>query len=175
MSFALARVHLTKDLAISNNSIRMSPRRASRTPSPVVAGEAGWSGRAAASGGTAPEGLESHEAGMSDRSSSTSCPAEKVKQFPTTAGLYLMKDAQGRVIYIGKAKNLRSRASAPNSGKCVEARIREQRHARHQSPWYLPLRGQRQLRRAKTSCSRRSPTLWLRRFRLLVPDFNNSG
>jgi excinuclease ABC subunit C len=49
---------------------------------------------------------------MSDQISSTSSPAEKVKQFPTTAGLYLMKDAQGRVIYIGKAKNLRSRASS---------------------------------------------------------------
>ena len=36
--------------------------------------------------------------------------AEKVKQFPATPGVYLMKDAQGRVIYIGKAKNLRSRA-----------------------------------------------------------------
>jgi excinuclease ABC subunit C len=49
---------------------------------------------------------------MSDKPSSTSCPADKAKQFPTTAGLYLMKDAQGRVIYIGKAKNLRSRASS---------------------------------------------------------------
>jgi excinuclease ABC subunit C len=49
---------------------------------------------------------------MPDNSSSTSCPSEKVKQFPTTAGLYLMKDAQGRVIYIGKAKNLRSRAGS---------------------------------------------------------------
>jgi excinuclease ABC subunit C len=38
-------------------------------------------------------------------------PAEKVKQFPTTPGVYLMKDAQGRVVYIGKAKNLRNRAS----------------------------------------------------------------
>ena len=38
-------------------------------------------------------------------------PHEKVKQFPTTPGVYLMKDAQGRVIYIGKARNLRSRAS----------------------------------------------------------------
>jgi excinuclease ABC subunit C len=38
-------------------------------------------------------------------------PAEKVKQFPTTPGVYLMKDAHGRVIYVGKAKNLRSRAS----------------------------------------------------------------
>jgi excinuclease ABC subunit C len=38
-------------------------------------------------------------------------PAEKVKQFPTTPGVYLMKDAQGRVVYIGKAKNLRNRAA----------------------------------------------------------------
>src|ERR1700736_1960893 len=38
-------------------------------------------------------------------------PAEKVKHFPTTPGVYLMKDAQGRVLYVGKAKNLRSRAS----------------------------------------------------------------
>jgi excinuclease ABC subunit C len=38
-------------------------------------------------------------------------PSEKVKQFPQTPGVYLMKDAQGRVIYIGKAKHLRNRAS----------------------------------------------------------------
>src|SRR5437588_4283848 len=38
-------------------------------------------------------------------------PAEKVKRFPTTPGVYLMKDAQGRVLYVGKAKNLRGRAS----------------------------------------------------------------
>lgn len=37
---------------------------------------------------------------------------EKVRQFPTTPGVYLMKDAQGRVIYIGKAVNLRSRAGS---------------------------------------------------------------
>jgi len=37
-------------------------------------------------------------------------PAEKVKQFPTTPGVYIMKDAQGVVLYVGKAKNLRSRA-----------------------------------------------------------------
>lgn len=37
-------------------------------------------------------------------------PSEKVKQFPTTPGVYLMKDAQNRVIYVGKAKNLRNRA-----------------------------------------------------------------
>src|SRR5437763_2795070 len=37
-------------------------------------------------------------------------PGEKVKLFPTAPGVYLMKDAQGRVIYVGKAKNLRNRA-----------------------------------------------------------------
>ncbi len=40
----------------------------------------------------------------------TESPAEKVQKFPTTPGVYLMKDAQGLVIYVGKAKNLRSRA-----------------------------------------------------------------
>jgi excinuclease ABC subunit C len=38
-------------------------------------------------------------------------PAEKVKTFPTTPGVYLMKDAAGGVLYVGKAKSLRSRAS----------------------------------------------------------------
>jgi excinuclease ABC subunit C len=37
-------------------------------------------------------------------------PSEKVKQFPASPGVYLMKDAQGRVLYVGKAKNLRNRA-----------------------------------------------------------------
>jgi excinuclease ABC subunit C len=39
-------------------------------------------------------------------------PAEKVKAFPTTPGVYLMKDADGKVIYVGKAKNLRNRAGS---------------------------------------------------------------
>ena len=38
-------------------------------------------------------------------------PADKVKGFPTGPGVYLMKDRLGRVIYVGKAKNLRNRAS----------------------------------------------------------------
>jgi excinuclease ABC subunit C len=38
--------------------------------------------------------------------------AEKVKDFPQSPGVYLMKDAVGRVIYVGKAKNLRSRAGS---------------------------------------------------------------
>ena len=44
--------------------------------------------------------------------SATLSPGEKVRQFPTTSGIYLMKDAQGRVIYVGKAKNLRARAGS---------------------------------------------------------------
>jgi len=43
--------------------------------------------------------------------STTASAAEKVKTFPTTPGCYLMKDDQARVIYVGKAKNLRNRAS----------------------------------------------------------------
>jgi excinuclease ABC subunit C len=37
-------------------------------------------------------------------------PSDKVKEFPPSPGVYLMKDAEGRVLYVGKAKNLRNRA-----------------------------------------------------------------
>src|SRR5262245_20757539 len=38
--------------------------------------------------------------------------AEKVRtKFPDTPGVYLFQDKLGRVIYIGKAKNLKARAS----------------------------------------------------------------
>ena len=38
---------------------------------------------------------------------------EKVRsKFPTGPGVYLFQDQAGRVIYIGKAKNLRSRAGS---------------------------------------------------------------
>ena len=39
-------------------------------------------------------------------------PSEKVKTFPHSPGVYLMKDAAGNVIYVGKAKSLRSRAGS---------------------------------------------------------------
>ena len=41
-----------------------------------------------------------------------STAAERVRSFPTTPGVYLMKDTQDRVIYVGKAVNLRSRAGS---------------------------------------------------------------
>jgi len=53
---------------------------------------------------------------MSDSSADTPSgfddAAAKVKTFPQTPGVYLMKDDAGRVIYVGKAKNLRSRAGS---------------------------------------------------------------
>src|SRR6266446_6738256 len=42
--------------------------------------------------------------------SATLPPGEKVKLFPPSPGVYLMKDGSGRVLYVGKAKNLRNRA-----------------------------------------------------------------
>lgn len=39
-------------------------------------------------------------------------PREKVKTFPEAPGVYLMKDSQARVIYVGKAVNLRNRAGS---------------------------------------------------------------
>ena len=38
--------------------------------------------------------------------------SDRVRDFPAAPGVYLMKDAQGRVIYIGKAVNLRSRTTS---------------------------------------------------------------
>lgn len=61
---------------------------------------------------------EESEARMPDNESlpsesgASTDPYQKVRTFPTTPGVYLMKDAQGRVIYVGKAVNLRSRAGS---------------------------------------------------------------
>ncbi|MCG3128874.1 MAG: UvrABC system protein C [Phycisphaerae bacterium] len=37
---------------------------------------------------------------------------EKIGHFPKTPGVYLMKDGDGRVLYVGKARDLRSRVSS---------------------------------------------------------------
>lgn len=39
-------------------------------------------------------------------------PRKKAKTLPMTSGVYLMKDREGRVIYVGKAVNLRSRVGS---------------------------------------------------------------
>jgi excinuclease ABC subunit C len=49
---------------------------------------------------------------VSDQTPDPRDPAAKAREFPTTPGVYLMKDGGGNVIYVGKAKNLRSRASS---------------------------------------------------------------
>jgi len=48
--------------------------------------------------------------------------AEKVRGFPAAPGVYLMKDSAGRVIYVGKAKNLRSRAGSYFNKQAFEER-----------------------------------------------------
>ncbi len=53
-------------------------------------------------------------------------PATKVRTFPTSSGVYLMKDGGGNVIYVGKAKNLRSRAGSYFTKEARnDARIRD--------------------------------------------------
>jgi excinuclease ABC subunit C len=48
---------------------------------------------------------------------------QKIRSLPTTAGVYLYKNAEGEVIYVGKAKNLRSRvASYFHEGRWEDAK-----------------------------------------------------
>jgi excinuclease ABC subunit C len=48
---------------------------------------------------------------------------QKIRSLPTSAGVYLYKNAEGEVIYVGKAKNLRSRvASYFHEGRWVDAK-----------------------------------------------------
>jgi excinuclease ABC subunit C len=37
------------------------------------------------------------------------CLKDKVKHLPSSPGVYLMKDINGQIIYVGKAKNLKNR------------------------------------------------------------------
>ncbi len=55
--------------------------------------------------------------------------AAKVRAFPRNPGVYLFKDNAGRVIYVGKAKNLRARASSYfHVGAAAEVRVRDWLH-----------------------------------------------
>jgi excinuclease ABC subunit C len=56
----------------------------------------------------------------------TALAAEKVRSFPHKPGVYLMKDRAGRVIYVGKAKDLRNRAGS----YFLKAAAEDQRTAR---------------------------------------------
>ena len=56
--------------------------------------------------------LDAVAAGEGDFDSAFRRAAAKVREFPREPGVYLMKDAAARVIYVGKAKNLRSRAGS---------------------------------------------------------------
>jgi excinuclease ABC subunit C len=48
---------------------------------------------------------------------------EKIRTIPTSAGVYLYKNAEGEVIYVGKAKNLRNRvASYFHAGRVEDAK-----------------------------------------------------
>jgi len=58
----------------------------------------------------------------------------KISRFPTSPGVYLMKDAAGVVLYVGKAKNLRSRVASyfqpgadllQSRGERIERMVRE--------------------------------------------------
>lgn len=56
----------------------------------------------------------------------------KVRHFPKTSGVYLMKDDVGRVIYIGKANNLRSRAGSYFTNRSInDTRISNWLHEIH--------------------------------------------
>ncbi|MBI2956162.1 MAG: excinuclease ABC subunit UvrC [Acidobacteria bacterium] len=47
---------------------------------------------------------------------------QKVNQLPAAPGVYLFKDAGGRVIYVGKAKELRGRVRSYFAGKWLDAK-----------------------------------------------------
>jgi excinuclease ABC subunit C len=96
---------------------------ASGPPSPIEAAVDELVGDETADGSDAVKSSSDDDSGAASDSESTSAIADdfslsfrraalKVREFPRKPGIYLMKDAQGRVIYVGKAKSLRARAGS---------------------------------------------------------------
>jgi len=56
-------------------------------------------------------------------------PREQFEQLPLTAGVYYFKNQKGRVIYVGKAKNIKKRVSAHFSGQ--NPNLQRQNFVRH--------------------------------------------
>jgi len=53
----------------------------------------------------------------------TTIPLDQ-QSFPTATGVYIMRDAQGKVLYVGKAKNLRNRLRSYFSGTDSRVQVR---------------------------------------------------
>ncbi len=60
----------------------------------------------------APEETNVDVTNVGDERAAFQVTADKVRKFPQSPGVYLMKDSAGIVIYVGKATNLRSRAGS---------------------------------------------------------------
>ena len=60
---------------------------------------------------------------------------DRVEELPRTPGVYLLKDDAGRVVYVGKARNLRVRVSKPHDIYQVGQRDKNQKkhHRRNQN------------------------------------------
>ncbi len=61
---------------------------------------------------------------MADKSLNKDNLLAKTRQFPKSPGVYVMKDSRGAIIYVGKAVNLRSRASSYFIGDLAEKHIK---------------------------------------------------
>ena len=49
---------------------------------------------------------------------------ERAAELPTRSGVYLFKDARGKVLYVGKAKNLRARVRQYITGQDSRYKVR---------------------------------------------------